>query len=150
MTIRTARSADGGALAALHRRASYVWEEDRAQLDAHPEIFGVAPDLLEAGHVRVATLPDGTVIGFATIRPLSHGKCEVEDLFVEPDVMRNGIGRALIEDAAVRAATGGCKVMCVVGAERTRGFYERVGFVVQARAATQFGPTLRLCRTLAS
>src|SRR4051794_30144407 len=150
MVIRTARSADGDALAAVHRRSSYVWDEDREQLDAHPEIFGVAPDLLEAGHVRVAALPDGTVVGFATVRLLTAGSCEVEDLFVEPEVMGRGIGRALIEDAAVRAATAGCKVMSVVGAERTRGFYERVGFVVHGRAATQFGPALQLRRTIAS
>jgi hypothetical protein len=38
--------------------------------------------------------------------------------------------------------------MSVVAAERTRGFYERVGFVVEGQATTQFGPALRLSRKL--
>ena len=41
--IRTATPADAAALRDLHRRSSYIWEEDRAQLDAHPDLFGVNP-----------------------------------------------------------------------------------------------------------
>jgi hypothetical protein len=52
--IRTAAPADGAALDALHRSSSYFWEEDRANLDAHPEVLGVPRARLAAGAVRVA------------------------------------------------------------------------------------------------
>jgi GNAT superfamily N-acetyltransferase len=147
-SIRTGRPDDADVLRALHRAASYVWEEDREQLDAHPEVFGVDPSALQDGHVRVAALEDGTVIGFATVRPTREGECVLEDLFVDPVAMRGGVGRALVQDAVVRAAAAGCVAMSVVAASRTRGFYERLGFSVQGSASTQFGPALRLSRTL--
>ena len=148
--IRTGRPGDAQALRELHRVASYVWEEDRDQLDAHPEVFGVDPDALAAGHVRVAVGADGTPVGFATVRPAPRRECVLEDLFVDPSAMRTGIGRALVEDGAARAAAAGHTLMSVVAAERTRGFYERVGFAVEGWAATQFGPALRLSRKLES
>jgi len=148
LRIRTARPDDAEALRELHRAASYVWEEDREQLDAHPELFGVDPDALAAGQVRVAVLTDGSPIGFATVRPARHRECVLEDLFVEPVAMRAGVGRALVEDAAARASADGQTTMSVVAASRTLGFYERLGFVVEGDAATQFGPALRLVRKL--
>jgi predicted N-acetyltransferase YhbS len=146
--IRTGRPDDAEALRELHRAASYVWEEDRDQLDAHPEVFGVRPQALAADQVRVAVLADGTPIGFATVRPASAQRCVLEDLFVEPTVMRTGVGRALVQDAVARAAADGHTTMSVVAAARTRGFYERLGFVVEGDAATQFGPALQLSQKL--
>ena len=148
MQIRTGRPEDAEALRELHRAASYVWEEDREQLDAHPEMFGVDPAALAASEVRVAVRSDGTPIGFATVRPAPHGRRILEDLFVEPALMRRGVGRALVEDAVARAARDGGVVMTVIAAERALGFYERLGFVVERDAATQFGPALRLSRKL--
>lgn len=149
MTVRTAHPEDAAALLALHRRASYIWEEDREQLDAHPEVFGADRDALAAGQVRVAVGEGERIIGFATVRPGADRQCELEDLFVEPDEMRRGIGRALVEDAADRSAAAGCEVMWVTGAPRTREFYERLEFRLTGPAVTQFGPALRFRRTLA-
>src|SRR5437763_14960488 len=105
--IRTGRPSDAEALRELHRAASYVWDEDHEQLDAHPEVFGVDPQALEAGHVRVAVLADGAPGGFATVGPGAERQCVREDLFVEPAAMRLGLGRALVADAALRAAAAG-------------------------------------------
>src|SRR4051794_38168704 len=103
LEIRTGRPDDAEALRELHRAASYVWEEDREHLDAHPEVFGVDPAALAAGEVRVAVGSGGAPIGFATVRPGPDRECVLEDLFVEPALMRTGVGRALVEDAAARA-----------------------------------------------
>ena len=40
VAIRNAAPAQQAALSDLHRRSSYVWEEDRVHLDAHPRTFG--------------------------------------------------------------------------------------------------------------
>jgi GNAT superfamily N-acetyltransferase len=89
-----------------------------------------------------------TPVGFATLRPAPERECVLEDLFVEPAVMRTGIGRALLEDGIARAVADGHRVMSVVAAPRTLGFYERLGFVGEGDAATRFGPALRLSRKL--
>jgi len=142
--IRTATLADADALRDLHRRSSYIWEEDRPHFDAHPDIFGVDPAALAEGRTRIAVGDDGATAGFATVTAAG----ELEDLFVEPELMRRGIGSELVADAVARAAAAGHARMTVVAAERTRRFYERAGFVVESEARTRFGPALHLARPL--
>lgn len=139
--IRHATPAERDALTSLHRRSSYVWEEDRAALDAHPELFGVDERALAEGRVRVAIGLDGALLGFATTAVRADGAIELEDLFVAPTLMRRGIGRALVRDAQARA--GGRRMTVVAGA-RTIPFYERLGFVAGETVQTRFGPAVRL------
>ena len=76
------------------------------------------------------------------------GVCELDDLFVEPRLMRQGIGRALVEDAAARAVRAGSAAMTVVAHPRNFAFYESVGFVRGEPVATRFGPAVQLRRQL--
>lgn len=145
--IRTARPGESDLLRELHRRASYIWAEDRPDLDANPDLFGADSRSLDAGRVRVAVDDTGKLLGFASWRP-TGGEAELDDLFVEPDAMRRGIGSALVVDAAQAAARAGLTRLFVVGHSRTLSFYKRVGFVEIGRATTRFGPALRLAREL--
>jgi GNAT superfamily N-acetyltransferase len=147
--IRCAEPGERGALTALHRRSSWIWEEDRRHLEAHPEVFGVDPEAIEDGRVRVAVDAGGRMLGFATTSPRPDGACELVDLFVEPEFMRMGVGAALVEDAVARATQAGDPRITVVAGERTLPFYERFGFVVGEQVQTQFAPALRLWRELA-
>jgi len=144
-TIRGARLSEREALTALHRRSSYVWEQDRVHFDAHPEIFGVAVEAIAAGDVRVALAADGELLGFATV---DRATGELDDLFVAPEHMRMGVGRALVEDAAARARAAGCRELSVTAHPRNFPFYEHVGFVAAEPAATRFGPAFRMRRAL--
>src|SRR3954447_9412675 len=149
MVIRAAVAGESTLLTEIHRRASYIWVEDRPQLHAHPEIFGVDARSLAEGRVRVASVgPSEQILGFATWRPAGGDDAELDDLFVEPDAMRRGIGRALVEDAAEQARRAGRSRLLVVAHQRTLGFYERAGFEKTDVADTRFGPALRLARTL--
>ncbi len=142
--VRTAVPEDQAILDDLHRRASYVWEEDRAQLDAHPDAIGVDAAALGAGCVRVALDAGGRIVGFATVRDGAEGAGELEDLFVEPEAMRQGVGRRLLTDAIDRARARGLRELAVVAHPRTLPFYTRFGFVGGESAPTRFGPALRL------
>jgi GNAT superfamily N-acetyltransferase len=146
--IRCAEPSERRALGALHRRSSYVWEEDRALLDRHPEVFGVAAEAIAEGRVRVAVDAEGELLGFATVVERSDGACELEGLVVEPEAMRGGVGRALVADACARAVRAGQARMTVVAAARTVPFYERLGFVVGGVVQTRFAPAVRLWREL--
>jgi N-acetylglutamate synthase-like GNAT family acetyltransferase len=146
--IRYAEVQDRRALGNLHRRSSLVWEEDRPMLEAHPEVFGVAPEAIAEGRVRVAVNRDGQLVGFATVTVAEAGVCKLEDLFVEPEVMRRGVGSALVEDSAAAALAAGCRTMTVVAHPRNFPFYESVGFVPFEAAPTRFGPAVRMRRQL--
>ncbi len=149
IVIRDGAPEDADALRDIHRRASYIWTEDRHHLDAHPEVFGVDPEALAAGDVRLAHDAGGIPLGFATARPTANRGAELEDLFVEPAAMRRGIGRALVEDAARRGAERGWTRLHVIAAPRTLSFYERAGFRTEGAASTRFSPALSLVRALA-
>jgi GNAT superfamily N-acetyltransferase len=146
--IRPAVAAERQALRDLHRRASFIWEEDRVWLAAHAKVFGVAEGAIEAERARVAEDASGAVVGFAAVAPGSRGTWSLEDLFVEPARMRRGVGGALLEDAADLARVGGAVALSVIARERLRPFYERHGFVVVGAAETAFRPAIDLRRTL--
>jgi GNAT superfamily N-acetyltransferase len=146
--IRSAEPHERAALDDLHKRSSFVWAGDRANLEAHPDALGVAPEAIAARRVRVAVGERGEVLGFAVVVPAGDDVCDLDDLFVDPDWMRRGIGRALVEDAAARAVTTGCRSMTVVADPRNFPFYESVGFEPGEAASTRFGPAVRMRRGL--
>jgi GNAT superfamily N-acetyltransferase len=145
--IRYAKRSERGALDALHRRSSFVWAEDRAMLEAHPDALGVSPDAIIEQRVRVAVGKAEEVLGFSVVA-LEGLVCELDDLFVDPDVMRKGIGRALVRDAAGGAVVAGCRSMAVVAHPRNFPFYESVGFKPGDPATTRFGPAVQMRLTL--
>jgi GNAT superfamily N-acetyltransferase len=74
---------------------------------------------------------------------------ELDGLFVEPNHMRCGAGRALVEDAATRAAREGARSLQVT-AGPAQGFYARVGFQLVGTTQTRFGPAVRMHRYVAT
>jgi len=139
--IRVAVHADLGALRDLYRRSSLSNAGDRASLLAHPEALEFAGDAVGEGLTRVAVV-DGRIVGFATLL----GDGELEDLFVDPDWMRRGIGRALVLDAVVLAPAHGLDRIEVTANGQALDFYESVGFVYDGEVETAFGRGSRMHR----
>ena len=81
-----------------------MWDDTRDALLAHPEVVDVPAELLES--IRVAE-EDGRALGFSAVVPSDGGGAELDGLFVEPDLMRGGVGRALVEDAVERLRAAG-------------------------------------------
>lgn len=149
MEIRDAQLLEQSELTSLHRRSSYVWEEDRIHFASHPEVFGVPSETIAEGRVRVVVGRGGVLVGFSVVDARS-GACVLDDLFVDPDLMRHCVGRSLVEDAAARAASAGHREMTVVAHPRNFAFYESVGFVAGEPADTRFGPAAHMRRQLLS
>jgi len=145
--IRHAEATEAPALEALQRRSSAVWPEYREPLAAHPDAIELPQAFIDNGWVRVALGEDGTPIGFSVLIPGDGQAHELDGLFVEPDHMGRGVGRALIEDAAARTEREGAERMEVT-AGPAQGFYEKVGFHVVGPAETRFGTAVRMCRSV--
>ena len=82
-------------------------------------------------------------MGFATVL-ISEDVGELEDLFVEPDWMRRGVGRALVHDAVANARSQGVTRIEVTANDHPRDFYEKVRFVLDGVGQTRFGPADRM------
>ena len=148
--LRDAEPGEAVEIASLHRRASYVWPRDRVLLEAHPELLQPQHEAIAQGRVRVAVDPRGRLLGFSTVLPPAAGVVELDSLFVEPDAMGVGVGRALVEDAAARAAALGAHAGDVTANDNAVGFYERAGFRITGEAGTRFGPAPRMRRNVST
>jgi GNAT superfamily N-acetyltransferase len=146
--IRDAAPDERAALETLQRRSSDVWEEYREQLAAHPDAIELPEDYIRNGWVRVAVDEADAPIAFSVVIPAADGAHELDGLFVAPERMYGGIGRALVHDAATRARGGGANALEVI-AGPAQGFYEKVSFAVVETAQTRFGPAVRMRRPLA-
>src|SRR5215212_8894407 len=98
VTIRSAQVSERDALEMLQRRSSMHEPMYRAQLAAQPDAIELPVEQVAAGLARVAE-HNGVIVGFAVLLNRSADACELDGLFVEPDRMRSGVGRYLVEDA---------------------------------------------------
>jgi GNAT superfamily N-acetyltransferase len=147
LAIRDAEPDDMATLRDVFRRSSLSNDDDRMKLLAHPDVLEFSGEGVTDGRTRVAEA-GGRVIGFATW--LGTGDMtEIEDLFVDPDWMRGGVGRALVHDLIGLARQRGVCRVEVTGNPHARAFYEAVGFTLDHEVDTLLGPGLRMHLDLA-
>jgi GNAT superfamily N-acetyltransferase len=142
LNVRDATLADMSSLQEIFERASLSNEGDRPALLEHPEVLVYSDEWVRRGDTRVA-VRDGRVVGFATA-VVNGATCELEDLFVDPDFMRQGVARDLIGDAVTRARAANVPRIDVTGNGHALDFYYAVGFVRDGDAKVRFGLAHRL------
>jgi GNAT superfamily N-acetyltransferase len=143
ISIRSAVAAERRALEELQFRASIHSTRYADVLRVHPDAIEIPSWQFEHGLVRVAEDGD-VVLGFAVLLAPADGACELDAIFVEPERMRAGIGRLLIDDAVARARRWGADRLEVVANPDAVAFYGRVGFSGDETVATRFGPGRRM------
>jgi ribosomal protein S18 acetylase RimI-like enzyme len=148
--VRDAYAHDEPVLARIFREASLSNAADRDALVAHPQALTLSAGLLARGRTRVATVADGTVVGFVTTRPTDPGVLELDDLFVDPEAMRKGVARQLMLRIATEAEREDVARIDVTANTHALGFYVAVGFVVGPRVKTEFGSAQRMHLDVAS
>lgn len=144
--IRDAEAADAPALQDVFRRSSLSNPGDRANLLANPDALEFSLPAVKEGCTRAAVADVG-IVGFAT--SITAGLVtEIEDLFVDPDWLRQGAGRALVSDLMESARGRGARRVEVTANTEALPFYQKIGFVFDRAVETRFGPALRLYREL--
>ena len=142
VALRDAVLSDLPALSDVFRRSSLSNDGDRPNLLAHPEVLELSDLAVREGRTRAA-VADGNIVGFASWLEAGDG-FEIEDLFVDPQWMRQGIGRALVLDLIAIARGRGSDRAEVTANQHALAFYENVGFVVYREDTTRFGPAPRM------
>ena len=147
MIIRRAIPAERRTLEALQWRASLGNEGDRDALLRHPDAIDLPLEQITAGGVFVVE-QDGNIVGFSAIQPRDDGDTELDALFVEPTLQRQGIGRKLLEHCPEQARSAGSSALHVVGNFHAKQFYLSCGFIIVGTFETRFGPGLLMRKTL--
>jgi GNAT superfamily N-acetyltransferase len=146
-TLRLAVAAERSALEELQRRASLVYEEDREALLAHPDAIELPLEQITDGRTIVAE-SGGELLGFAVVLRRDDGDAELDGLFVEPPQWRQGIGRALVDEAERIARADGAASLWVTANTRALGFYDSCGFVTVGEVQTRFRPAPKMRKTI--
>lgn len=126
--IRPARPDDHIALSEIAlRSAQRVWNYPDDFMAWGPEEITVAPEDIADAIVRVLD-EGGRPIGFSMLRG-DPPEIELSRMFVEPDKIGAGAGRALWEDAVETARKLGVEVMTLDADPNAEPFYLRMGAV---------------------
>jgi GNAT superfamily N-acetyltransferase len=125
--IRPARVDEARALTALCRRAKAVWGYDAAFMALAGPALRVTPEAVAAGDVWIAE-HDGVMAGVVALAAGDlPGTATLDLLYVAPEVLRRGIGAALLDHARREAQRRGVATLRVLADPHAAPFYERQG-----------------------
>ena len=129
MHIRPGTAADAGLISDLAFRSKAYWGYDETFMAACREELTYSTDDLASMQFAIAET-GGRVVGFYALKTLNPTEVELDALFLEPDVIGQGLGRTLLAHAKFAAATSGAKRMIVQGDPNAEAFYVTMGGVV--------------------
>jgi len=127
MNIRPAVETDADVLSAVAMRAKAHWGYSSLALESWRTELTISKQDVRSRPVFVAMV-GGEVAGFYSLRP-SEGSWELDHLWVVPELMRKGIGRALLSHALETAAGAGAVEVTVDADPNAERFYLECGAV---------------------
>ncbi|MFD9689803.1 GNAT family N-acetyltransferase [Kitasatospora sp. NPDC059088] len=127
MRIRSARPDEAELLTAIGLRAKAYWGYDEAFMAACREELTLDAAAVERASTLVAE-EGGRVLGFAALTGAPPSG-ELDLLYVEPDRIGRGVGRALFEEVRDRARALGLRRFTVDADPNAEPFYLAMGAV---------------------
>lgn len=128
ITLRSASPAEAACLSDLAIRSKAHWGYTEAFLDACRAELSYSPRQIEDDSVDfVVGMVGDTVAGFYALKKLSGSEFELEALFVEPNFIGQGIGRALLDHAKSTVVRDGGKRIVIQGDPHAEKFYRSAG-----------------------
>ncbi|MFL5942534.1 MAG: GNAT family N-acetyltransferase [Gaiellaceae bacterium] len=122
ITVRAARAADEERIRRLTFEAKAHWGYDRGLVRRWAE--GLTFD---SDRERWVAEADGAILGWAALVPPAAGIAVLDDLWVDPAAIGQGLGSRLFRVAADRARELGAERLEWGAEPNAVGFYEKVG-----------------------
>jgi molybdenum cofactor cytidylyltransferase len=125
MNIRPAQGHEAEALSALALKAKAYWGYPAETIELWKQDLTVSIHTITSRPTFVAVLGD-EIVGFHSLSP-SHQSWKLDHLWVLPQFMDRGIGRALVAHALETAARGGASSVTVDADPNAESFYLACG-----------------------
>jgi ribosomal protein S18 acetylase RimI-like enzyme len=125
LNIRPALEGEAPLLSALAMRAKAHWGYSAATLEGWRSELDVSANDVHEEPTFIAMV-GAEVAGFYSLRP-SHASWELDNLWVLPEFMHQGIGRALLSHALETAARSGASEVTVDADPNAESFYLESG-----------------------
>ncbi|MEY4508928.1 MAG: hypothetical protein RLZZ450_1050 [Pseudomonadota bacterium] len=124
--IRGARLGEQAELTELALRSKAYWGYDASFMAACRAELTVILDGDDA-HVTYVLEEGQTIVGFYALQEIGSGRLELAFLFVEPDAIGRGYGKALIEHAKQQTRSAGHRVLVIASDPHAAAFYRAAG-----------------------
>ncbi len=125
--IRRARPEEAATLTEIALAAKRHWNYPEAWIQKWTPLLTFTPQKIEEAEVFVAAVDD-ELIGFYRL-VLHSPRAILEDLWVKPGLIGNGVGRGLFQHAVARCQAAGLSLLELEAEPHAQGFYEKMGMV---------------------
>ena len=123
--IRRARPDDADTLTAVAHTAKRHWQYPESWIEKWQSDLTITPEFIMNQEVFVAIINDQ--IGGCCALVMTDSLAEIEHMWIMPEHMGSGVGRALFAHAKARAEVRGANVLELSADPNAEGFYERMG-----------------------
>ena len=123
MRIYDAKPSMAESLTDLAMRSKASWGYDSALIEQWSLDLTITPEDIETKLVKVAGDQNG-IAGFASF---NLQEWEIDHFWVEPQRMRSGVGRMLLEAIRIELEKRNIEKFVIVSDPNAQGFYERMG-----------------------
>ncbi len=148
LDIRMAHPDDKPNLVDLQRRASLVgYSGEILDMLTEPGFIDLDEEMLANNEVIVAEM-GARIVGFATIVAHDGNDAELEGIFVEPDLWRQGIGTALVHAIEREAIAWEATRLHVLANPNALYFYKALGFVASGEKKMRFGTAIVMAKPI--
>jgi GNAT superfamily N-acetyltransferase len=127
MRIVRAKSDDAEALTGIAHAAKRHWGYPANWIEAWRDILTMRPEFI-AGNISYCAIEDDRVVGFYVLTTENDG-IRLDHLWLVPQAMGRGIGRALFQHAVGEARNAGHSCIRIEADPHAEGFYKRMGAV---------------------
>jgi GNAT superfamily N-acetyltransferase len=123
--IRRAQPTEAEILTAIAHAAKRHWNYPEDWIEQWKLDLTITPEFIGENEVFVA-LVDEQIAGCCAL-VLTGGLAEIEHMWMRPEQMGSGIGRALFEHAKRRAEERGARILELSADPNAEGFYAHMG-----------------------
>ena len=129
--IREVKTHEASVLSNLAMRSKAYWGYSAKFMAACENELLVTEKKLESDTLQYMVAErKGKVIGYYALEKMSESRFELDALFVEPDCIGSGIGKALLTHAKTAAANLGGVTLTIQGDPNAQKFYVAAGGVL--------------------
>ncbi len=125
MQIVPARSDDAARMTAIALAAKRYWGYPESWIESWRDLLTVSPEFIATHEIHVL-VREGEIVGFYALGRQPE-KMELLHMWVLPEVMGRGVGKALFLHAIERVRASGCSELEIEFDPNAEGFYVRMG-----------------------
>jgi len=123
--IRRAKPDEGDVLTEIAHAAKRHWGYPENWIEHWKDDLTITPDFITTNEMYVAVV--GEEIAGCCALVMSGSLAEVEHMWIKPEHMGNGVGRALFNQVVARARSLDARAVELSADPNAEGFYERMG-----------------------